>query len=107
MVLGYVCPECGFQRECDIADSGQRICPDCSTDVTGVTGRTRGPYAPPEADPMAQEGDINWHVKYGYGNRDTTIVSAFDYIDAIEKAIKKMPHKTPTNVKPNRREYRR
>lgn len=42
MVVGYECPDCGFQHECDVDESGERICPCCKTAVTGITGDTRG-----------------------------------------------------------------
>lgn len=36
-VVAYLCQYCGVQHECDVADSGERLCPDCGKGVTGIT----------------------------------------------------------------------
>lgn len=42
MVVGYSCTNCGYKYECDVAESGERICPDCGYAVTGITGDVSG-----------------------------------------------------------------
>lgn len=42
MVVGYECPDCGYQPECDVDESGERICPRCEIAVIGITGDIRG-----------------------------------------------------------------
>lgn len=48
-VVAYDCSNCGVVPECDVDESGQRICPDCGDAVTGVTKR--------EAE---ERGDVPW-----------------------------------------------
>jgi len=106
MVMGYMCETHGFVHECDVNESGQRICKECEMAVTGVTGRTRGRQAPPADDPMAQHGDIYWWVR-GYDGVDFTI-AAFDYVDALERAVNRVKNPQSINeVMPDNLNYRR
>jgi len=106
MVMGYMCETHGFVHECDVNESGQRICKECEMAVTGVTGRTRGRQAPPADDPMAQHGDIYWWVR-GYDGVDFTI-AAFDYVDALERAVNRVKNPQSINeVMPDNLKYRR
>lgn len=36
-MIAYLCEEHGFQWECNVDESGQRICEDCGMAVTGIT----------------------------------------------------------------------
>lgn len=104
MVLGYICQEHGYQSECDVTKSGERICYDCGNAVTGLTGHTRGRKAPPSDKPSMQQGHIQW-IAESYSS--SVRVQVFDHIDAVEKAIKKFDDPQEVNkVYPTKREYR-
>jgi len=105
MVLGYMCETHGFVHECDVNEDGQRICKECEMAVTGITGRTRGSQAPPANDPMAQYGDIQWWIR---GYQVDFHVSAFDYTDALEKAVNQVKNAQNINeIMPDIVKYRR
>lgn len=106
MTLGYICQTHGYQRECDVDESGERVCYECGVAMTGLTGHTRGRRAPPSDEPSQQMGTIRWAVSTGYGDSDYVMVDAFDFTDAVERAIERTDD-TPRNVEPARREYRR
>lgn len=86
MVLGYQCPEHGYERECGVDESGERTCPECGTAVTGISGRTRDTFRSPPTDSDHASGDIKWRVSTGYGS-DGFYVNAFGFEDAVEQAI--------------------
>lgn len=108
MVLGYICNEHGYQRECDLRDGGQRICPECGADVTGLVGRSRSTArSPPEDDPRTANGTIEWYVHTNHSTRAAFTVEAFDHEAAVEAAIGRV--ETPqqiSEVKPANRRYR-
>lgn len=104
-MMGYICAEHGFQHDCDTSQSGERICPECGDWVRGVTGRTRGRRAPPQDEPRRQTGNIEWVITTAGAGRPT-VVSAFDYITAIDAAVEKVDPQEITEVKPRKREYR-
>jgi len=105
MVLGYICQDCGFDDNCDVSTSGQRICTDCEKAVTGVTGNIRGRKAPPSDKPSYQQGSIEWTVQT-YKKRHK--VEAFEHRDAIEEVSQKLEDAQEINeVYPSNRKYRR
>ena len=108
MVMGYQCPEHGLHQECDVDESGERICPEgADTAVTGITGSTR--QGPPGSRGSIS-GDIVWNVSLGYGT-DTGQVRAFDFEDAFETALEKYSDEDDeahiTSLEPRKRELRR
>lgn len=91
MVVGYQCPEHGFHTECDVDESGERICPEgAPTAVTGITGTARR-----HTPGTTIGGDIEWNVVLGYSGRHIT-VAAFDVEGAFETAMNRLddPHIT-------------
>lgn len=104
-MLGYICVEHGYQRECDVNESGQRICRECEQAVTGLTGSTRGRKAPPSERPMHQTGKIRW-LATGY---DLNLaVDAFDHIAAVEAATERVDDPQEIKeIKPQNERYRR
>lgn len=108
MVLGYICNEHGYQRECDVSKEGERICYECGDWMRGLMGHTRGRQAPPEDEPMTQEGDILWAVDVG--RHGTVTVTAFGLETALQKAFADDRIDEPTDVReiyPATRRYRR
>lgn len=61
MVVGYDCTNCGYRHECDVNESGERICPNCGDAVTGITGQARG-------------NSDQWKVTYKTPSRTTRTV---------------------------------
>jgi hypothetical protein len=105
MVLGYICQEHGYQNECDIAESGQRICYECGNAVTGLTGHIRGRNAPPSDKPMYQSGNIRWTIQT---HKKRHQVMAFDHEQAVEQIVEKLNNPQEINqVYPTIRKYRR
>lgn len=104
MVLAYLCPEHGYHKECDVSESGERICIEgADTAVTGITGSTR--KSPPGETIM---GNIKWLVTGRYGSKGRVIVEAFDFDEAIERAIEQVDDDFHiSEVKPYYREDRR
>lgn len=83
MVVGYNCTEsCGYQAECDVGESGERLCPECGMAVLGITGDLR---------PMTNE----FRVMYGAGGTgysDGGIrVNAAGVAEAFEQAQDSVP----------------
>jgi len=82
MVLAYHCEGCGIQRNCDVDDVGERICPECEAWVSGITGYMRRHPSDGQA-----VGPIRWAVKTGYGSSGRErIVEASDVQGALGRA---------------------
>ena len=104
MVLAYHCPVHGIHNECDVDESGERICPEGGdTAVTGITGSAR--TAPPGESGFG--GEVDWTVTLDWGG-ESVCVSAFDYEEAFEKALNATSRDDPavTEIKPTHRQHR-
>lgn len=105
MTIGYLCEEHGYVHECDVDESGERICPACGKWVRGLVGRTRDTYRSPPIDSEHAEGDIHWDA-LEYGTR-VARVSAFDVEEAAEAAIDKLGEPQGFDeIQPTKRQYR-
>lgn len=105
MVLGYLCEDDGYVRECDVDEGGQRICPECGKAVTGLVGQARSVSGSPPTDKSNQMGgDIRWSVR----TRDRDFaVHAFDVEGAVEAAIQHVDNPQEIKeVKPSNHQYR-
>lgn len=76
MVVGYDCPACGFKDDCDVTQAGQRICPDCQSNVRGITSTDAG---------HPTDGPETFRVTIGYGG-ETIRVNAHTYKGAYTAA---------------------
>lgn len=105
-MLAYICYEnCGYQRQCDVDDVGERVCPDCGHHVAAVSGSARDTFrSPPEGSNHAS-GAIRWRVKTGLSSGFS--VDAFDAEDAVRTAIShaEEPQRISA-VEPKNRNYR-
>lgn len=103
MVMGYHCGECEeVKNECDIDDIGERICPDCESWVSGITGRSRKRHN------GQMSGNIQWDIVTGYGSRGFDMrFNAFDWGDAASKAAEKVEDdEAITEIRPTHRKHR-
>lgn len=81
-MMGYNCTEnCGYKHECDVDESGERICPECGVAVTGITGHISNPNS------------TAYDVVYGTGGiSDGSVrVNASSPEDAFNRAQPEVP----------------
>lgn len=104
MVLGYMCQEHDFVNECDLSDSGDRICQTCGKSVTGVTGRTRDTRRSPPEEESHAVGTIRWTARNYKGS--IAICEAFDFQEAAETLVDMVDNPQDiSEIRPMNRKY--
>lgn len=99
-----MCQEHGFVNECDIKESGERICRSCGKSVTGVTGRTRDTYRSPPEGESHTVGNIRWTARDYKGPIANT--EAHDFQDAAEILVEMVDNPQDiSEIRPMNRKY--
>lgn len=89
MTVGYNCTDprdgCtgGYKDDCDVSESGERICPDCGKAVLGLTEEPKGGKLFPPYH--------RFRIGYGFRSDRTVTVEATSYREAFERAEGKGP----------------